>query len=222
MTYLDSGRRPAAAARELRRLTPTVVVPTSYVSRVDDEDALALDREAVARQGYDDGYAQGMAAARVEQQRDRALESQRAATALAALSNAIRELEESGRRLRAEVQAAAPRFAFAIVEELLGRELKLATSPGYDAIQRALTLDEGSDPVTVWMHPQDIETLGEMTELQRDRELKVVPDPSIERGGAVAEIGKATLDGQLGSALERVRQVLQAAEEVWVSDDRVA
>ena len=51
-------------------------------------------------------------------------------------------------------------------------------------------------------------TLGGFAASGLGREVCVVPDPAVEPGGALVEIGKATLDGQLSTALERVRQVL--------------
>jgi flagellar biosynthesis/type III secretory pathway protein FliH len=52
--------------------------------------------------------------------------------------------------------------------------------------------------------------------------VNVVADPSVERGGAMVEVGRATLDGQLSSALDRVRQVLLGTQGYGVVDERVA
>jgi flagellar assembly protein FliH len=107
--------------------------------------------------------------------------------------------------MRAEIQAAAPKLAFAVVEALLGRELALAANPGREAVARVLALDEGMQPATVRMNPTDIAAFGED---DLGRVVSVVADPAVEPGGAVVEIGRATLDAQLGPAVERVREIL--------------
>jgi flagellar assembly protein FliH len=210
---------PTTAPRALRRLSHSPVVPTTYLSRNVALEAVEAEAAAAVRQGYDEGYAAGLARAAVVAAGLRHEESQRVAGALSALSAALAAAEESERHMRAEIEAAAPKLAFALLETLLGRELVLAVTPGRDAITRVLALDEGLEPATVRLNPVDVETL-EVLDL--GRVLNVVGDPSVERGGAVVEVGRAVLDGQLGSALERVRQVLLGPGEPEASDDRAA
>ena len=222
MSVFDQFDLPAPGARELRRLANTAVVPTTYENKGPQLDSLESQRAAAARQGYEEGYAEGMERALAELARKSAEESQRAALALAALSQAVSAAQDSAHKVRTEVQEAAPKFAFELLEALLAREVSLTINPGYEAITRVLSLDEGSEPVTVSMHPVDIASLGALTEIGLGREVSVVADPSVERGGAMVEIGRATLDGQLSHALSRVRAVLLGAEEYEVVDDRVA
>jgi flagellar assembly protein FliH len=127
--------------------------------------------------------------------------------------------EEAERRVLAEVQVAAPKLAFAIVEAILGRELALAANPGQEAVARVLALDEGRQPAIVRLNPDDVEALDQMG---LGREVQVVADPAVERGGALVEIGRSTLDGQLGSAIERVRHVLLGPGDSGAQDDRAA
>ena len=220
MTVFGYPDPPTTAPRALRRLSHSPVVPTTYLSRDVDLEAVEAEAAAAVRRGYEEGYADGLARAAAEATGRQQEESQRVAAALAALSHAVTATEESERRLRREIEAAAPKLAFSLLETLLGRELVLAATPGRDAITRVLALDEGLEPATVRLNPADVETL---EALDLGRVLNVVADPSVESGGAVVEIGRAVLDGQLRSALERVRQVLlgsDAPEEA--SDDRAA
>ena len=222
MSVFDQFDLPTPGARELRRFSDEVVVPTTYKNKGPQLDSLESQRAAAARQGYEEGYAEGMQRALAEITRKSAEESQRAAFALAALSKAVSAAQESAHKVRSEVQEAAPKLAFELLEALLAREVSLTVNPGYEAIARVLNLDAGSDPVTVWMHPVDIASLGELTESDLGREVNVLPDASIERGGAMVEVGRATLDGQLSHALDRVREVLLGGEDCGVVDDRVA
>jgi flagellar assembly protein FliH len=210
---------PTTAPRALRRLGHSPAVPTTYLSRDVAIEAMEADRAAAVRQGYDDGYAEGLARAAAVATSMRNEEARRAAGVLSALSQALVAAEESERHMRTEIQAAAPKLAFALLEVLLGRESALAANPGQDAVSRVLALDEGMQPATVRLNPGDIEAL---EEVDLGRVLNVVADPSVEPGGAVVEIGRATLDGQLGPALERVRQVLLGSGEPGARDDRAA
>jgi flagellar assembly protein FliH len=97
-----------------------------------------------------------------------------------------------------------------LVEDVLGRELVLATDPGLDAVHRALTLSPADAPVVVRLHPDDLaeipaEALADLPEM-----VSVVADARIERAGAVAETGPQRIDAQLGAALERVQAVLRS------------
>jgi flagellar assembly protein FliH len=196
---------PTTAPRALRRLSHSPAVPTTYVSRSVEIEVAAAESAAALRQGYDDGYAEGLAHAAAVAAGIRDEEVQRVGRALSALSSAVAAAEEAERTMRAEIQVAAPKLAFALVEVLLGRELVLAANPGREAVARVLGLDEGMQPATVRMNPADIAALDEV---DLGRVVHVVADPAVEPGGALVEIGRATLDGQLGPAVERVREIL--------------
>jgi flagellar assembly protein FliH len=210
---------PTATPRALRRLSHSPVVPTTYVSRNVELDASRAESEAAVRQGYDDGYADGLARAAEVAEQMRKEEAQQAAAALAALGRAIDVAEEAATQMRAEIQTAAPKLAFALLEVLLGRELALSADPGQEAISKVLALDEGMQPATVRLHPDDVARLGAVA---LGRVVTIVADPLVESGGALVEIGRTTLDGQLGPALERVRRVLLGPSDPRTRDDRAA
>ncbi len=211
--------RPDGSRRELRRLAHQSAVSTTYANRDRSQDETDAQRATAAREGYEAGYADGLARATEDANLVREEESRRAAVAMAALTRAVHTVQEVEQQLRADLQAAAPQLAFALLEELLARELALAVNPGLDAITRVLALDEGTSPARVRMNPADVETLGE---LGLSRETVVVPDPGIQPGSAVAEIGRTTLDGQLEAALLRVRQILLGPDVTGASGDRAA
>jgi flagellar assembly protein FliH len=210
---------PTTAPRALRRLSHSPVVATTYLSRNVELETIEADAAAAVRQGYDDGYADGLARAMAEAAEVREEVATRAQGAISALTRALAAAGESDRRMRAEIQAAAPTLAFALVETLLGRELALAANPGRDAVMRVLALDDGLAPATVRLNPVDVATL---EGLDLGRVLTVIGDAGVEPGGALVEVGRASLDGQLGPALERVRQVLLGPDEPGSRDDRAA
>jgi flagellar assembly protein FliH len=180
---------------------------------------MEADSAAAIRRGYDEGYAEGLARAAADAVAHQNEEAKKVASALSALTRAVAAAEEAERRMRAEVQVAAPKLAFALVEAILGRELVLTANPGQEAVARVLALDEGLQPATVRLNPADLEQL-DQGGLGRD--VQMVADPAVERGGALVEIGRTTLDGQLGSAVERVRQILLGPNDPGAQDDRAA
>lgn len=201
-------RADLLGSRELRRLVHQPAVPTTYASRDTEADLMEVRQGAADRQGYEDGYAEGMARALADAARIKVEESRRVETALAALTQALIDVGEEDLRLRTEIQRTAPRLAFALLEQLLVRELELTANPGREAIIRTLAFDEGTLPAKVRMNPEDVNKLGEISDLNLGRKILVIPDPAIVAGGVLVEIGNTTLDGQMNTALERVRKVL--------------
>jgi flagellar assembly protein FliH len=183
-------------------------VPITYANRDATIESLESFRARAVRDGYEDGYTDGRARAAVEAARQREELSARVDAALASLANAVARAQELDQERRRDVQSSAAELAFTLLEELLARELALSVNPGRDAIIRALALDKGTEPATVRLNPRDLEVLGELSDLEHGRPVTVLADPSVEPGGALVEIGRSTLDGQLRTALERVRGVL--------------
>ncbi len=201
-----------AAPRPLRRL-PATVVPITYANRDATIESLESFRARAVRDGYEDGYADGQARAAAEAERVTEAMRTRVEAAISGLESAVRNAQDLDAGRRAELQEAASALTFALLEELLARELELAVNPGRDAITRALALDQGTEPATVRLNPRDLDVLGEFADLGRGHPLKLVADASVDPGGALVEIGRSTLDGQLRTALERVRGVLVGTRE---------
>ncbi|HUW88224.1 MAG TPA: FliH/SctL family protein [Candidatus Paceibacterota bacterium] len=213
-------RADLLGSRELRRLAHLPAVPTTYANRDTEAGLMEVRQVQALRQGYEDGYAEGMARALADADRIKVEESRRVETAMAALAQAITDVGEGDLRLRTEIQRTAPRLAFALLEQLLARELELTVNPGREAIIRALAFDEGTLPATVRMNPADVNKLGEISDLDLGRKILLVSDPAVVAGGVLVEIGNTTLDGQLNTALERVRKVLFGSSKSEVGYDQ--
>lgn len=196
------------SARELRRLNLATVVKTNYISRTAEIEAVDDDTEEAIKEGYEDGYSEGQAKAELENAAARREEAKRVEQALGALARSVQAIQDAESRFRSELATAVPEAAFRLLEQMLSRELQLTSNPGREAIVRALSLDEGNGPALIRLNPTDLETLGEINDVVAGREVNLVPDLEIEPGGAVVEVGKATFDAQLGTALGRVREVL--------------
>jgi flagellar assembly protein FliH len=165
--------------------------------------------------GYEAGYAEGQRdaeAAAKDVEREAMARVDAAVSALCRAADAARLAYEER---CAALERAVPPFAFALLEELFGRESVLAVDPGRDAIARALALDEGMLPAVARLAPGDAAVVGDLADLAPSRQLSVVADPTVEPGGALVEVGSTTIDSQLTRALQRVRAVVvgPAAED---------
>jgi flagellar assembly protein FliH len=104
-------------------------------------------------------------------------------------------------------------FAFEVVQALLGRVLAEAEAPARDRLVAALHFVPDRGTVSARLHPDDATILGAVDHLLPGRSIEVVADPSVERGGAIVEVGACRIDGQISFALARIRSVLGLAED---------
>jgi flagellar assembly protein FliH len=191
--------RPIPFEADLSVTTTEVKIDPAAV-----EQALAAGYRDGFEAGERDGYAAGMAAAQqtaslAEQQRTTIIDE--ALSALAAACDQLRRAQASAVAGTEDEIAAA---AFAVAEAVIDRELAVSSDPGRDAVARALALAPAGDAV-IRLHPSDIETLGD---LPGGREISLVSDPSVERAGAIVQVGACTIDAQIGTAVQRVREAL--------------
>jgi flagellar assembly protein FliH len=194
---------------DLRKPTESTI-PTEVVERV-TADARAA--------GYAEGWAQGQrdarAAAEAEQAKVRAAqqayEQERAdavTRALGALTNAVAGVEARTVPVLAGLTDEVLRGAVELAEALLGRELSDAPERGLDALRRVMSVAPESGTVTVRLHPDDLAALGEVPAFP-GRDVRLVPDPSLRPGDALADQGTTTIDARLSEAVRRVRDALR-------------
>lgn len=218
------GRRTADVAADGPAAGPAAATGTRAAPfRLGDVYAaeLARLRQQAHAEGYAAGHAEGLLvaaevvagverAAAVRLAEAQAGWDRRLASATAALAAAARSLDEAALPVADDIRDSLVTTALTLVEDLLGRELALADSPALDAVRRALTLCPADAPVVLRLHPDDLAELPDGALAGLPESVHVVPDPLIERAGAVAETGPRRIDAQLGAALERVQAVLSA------------
>ena len=163
-------------------------------------------REQV-QQGYDDGYRAGMAEGLAAGRAAAAGEMAAAIARAEALCGSLAEAADDLRRRQAlelkGLEDALARAAFDLATAVVGRELQLSSSPGNDALARAMALVPAGCIATARLHPDDVASLNVVAD-----PITVIADPAIEPGGCVLEVGDSRIDAQLGSALDRVRAAL--------------
>lgn len=168
-------------------------------------------------QGYAVGWSQGqkaaearareeatvVAARRAEEDAARAEEHRIAVTAL---QEAAAQLTATTAQVCASVESQAVDIALQVTETLIGRELAVAVDPGADAVRRALSLLPGEPLVTVRLNPADVPS--DAVASVAAAGARIVADPTVARGDAIAEAGDFVVDASVASALQRVRAVL--------------
>ena len=170
-------------------------------------EAEALRRDV----GYRDGWEQGRADARAEVEAaiaDHRTSAERLAALGRALEGAVDALERRDALVLEQVEDQIVAAAVELAEQLLGRELEVASQPVVDAMARGFALAPERGTATVRVHPDDEATAREAShaDLLRWRgDVAIVADARVERGGCVLEVGDCRVDAQLGPALERLR-----------------
>jgi flagellar assembly protein FliH len=179
-----------------------------------------LDPAAAAAEegrGYDHGYRAGMAEGLAAGRAAAATESAAAAVRFEALTRALADAAEDLRRRQAlelaGLEDALARAAVDLASAIIGRELEVSASPGADALARALALVPAGSTAVARLHPADAASLSagppaDGPSATVPASLTVIPDPAVEPGGCILEVGDSRIDAQLGSALDRVRAAL--------------
>ena len=159
--------------------------------------------------GYEAGYQAGLEAAAAGVDAATGERTTELRHAMGALAEAVRALDERQVTALRDVERAVVATAFELATALLGSELELATDPGADALARAMALVPDRGEVVVRLHPADAETFQRADRRAPGREpFTIVPDPSVERGGCIVDVGATQVDAQLSPALERMREAL--------------
>jgi flagellar assembly protein FliH len=148
------------------------------------------------QQGYDAGYAAGHAAGREESQREAAR---------------VRELAESFTdslgAMEAEMGQAIIALSIRIAEQVLRSTLDTQPEKILSMIRDILEMNSaGKDGIlTLRVHPDDLALVEEF--LDGDigaHHWRLLPDPSLDRGGCIAETALGTIDATLQTRWERV------------------
>ena len=137
--------------------------------------------------------------------------AQRLALLARALSAAVDQLNGRDRDDLSDIEDQAVQFGVELAEQLVGRELANADAALTAAVKRAMSLVPHRGSITLRINPLDRDTVDAMMEIGEELTARVdiLADASVERGGCVAVVGALNIDAQLGSAMQRVRDVVQ-------------
>lgn len=172
--------------------------------------------------GFSAGWAQGrLEAAEAEQAmalraaaeaaRIQAEQVVRFEQALGALVSAARRIEQQSLPSLVAAEQQLVSAALQLAEGLVGAELRHLPDPGRTALRRVLSELPMDETVVVRLNPADHAALvceGTSEFLFDGRPVSLIADPDMAVGDAIGESGPVTVDARLGTALERVKEVL--------------
>jgi flagellar assembly protein FliH len=157
----------------------------------------ARELDAAHAAGLAAGMAKGVAA-----------ERQRLTSTLAALDEAMTQLQAGEARWMGALESNVTAIAMAAARHVIGREV--AAEPGLlrDVLARALAEFPADDSLTVRLHPTDLAVVAGEGVL---RQIRWTADASIAPGGCLVEGRERIVDGRVDTALERLYRLLTHA-----------
>ncbi len=179
-------------------------------------EALAHSTHAAARaQGYAAGWAEGRQVAadeavqaRIRTDAERVVDEERREAehraAVATLTSAAAHLHDAVESTCAQLEQQGTDLAISLVRELLGHELRVATSA--DVVRRVLRVLPDSPRARVRIAPGIVDdaVVGDLAA----RGVAVLADASLAPADAVVETDVAMVDLRIGPALARLSEVL--------------
>lgn len=195
------------------------LVPLSFATlgtpAVSPQDADA-ERVRARTQGYSAGYAAGMQMA-VEQARAqqaehaRLMEAQRREAelrheaALAALSRAAEAFSSHAVETVESADRSLIAAALDLAEAILGAELRDGRRAAEASLHRVLEGADAESLKAVRMSPQEAQLIADQAE---GAGVRIIADPSLRPGDAVADLSDGFLDARISTALTRCRDSL--------------
>lgn len=108
-------------------------------------------------------------------------------------------------------------LAFKIAEKIVGKHLEIDKTIIMDIVYQALQTVRQSKQITLRVNPEDAKVLKAnkdafLEKLGHGREIDVVEDKKVERGGCIIESEIGIVEAQLQTQLERLKKVLGEAK----------
>ncbi len=172
------------------------------------EEELKAQLKAAYDQGFNDG--REVASRTLEREIQTAMEHVRS------VDNLLLSIQQQFQKLQTEFEKAVAELAIAIAETILQEKLQ---DHHIELIIRQIRAVFQEFPVfeelTIRLNPQDIEALqqaqSQLFAPGEVRNITLIPDERIERGGCIIETPLGAIDAQLSTQLEQIRLQLQRA-----------
>lgn len=183
-----------------------------------------LQAAAAGRQGYDAGYAEGLAAGRTDGHQQALAEAgerfqAESASLVQALASLLAELEAAKNRVIADAERDQLALAHALAEKVTRLRVQLDCEAAKANLDAAVRYVAGRSNVVVCVNPADLEAArtfaAELVKTLENLEtLDVQADEAVSRGGCLVQYGAGRIDATVETQLALVaRQLLGAAEE---------
>ncbi|MDB5386426.1 MAG: flagellar assembly protein FliH [Planctomycetaceae bacterium] len=180
--------------------------------------AAQAEAERVLLQARQEGYAAGLTEGRLEIEREfepriaeevqRRLQS-RLTCVVSALHEATSRLVQDREQIVLQWEKSAIGLSVAIARRIVRRELRFSPEPPRALIAEALELASGATSIVLRLNPEDVAELelsaAEWQQLiQSHRQLTVIADSSLSRGGCLVETPEGEIDGRMETQFSRI------------------
>src|SRR5665213_2214834 len=140
-----------------------------------------------------------------------------------ATRNAEHLLADAHSRARALVEdgaARSRRLALGIAERVLHQQIALDRGVVFEMAKTAIARLIERDTVTVRVNPADLERMrehrDELIAIGDIRNLRLVEDQRVDRGGVVVDTDAGTIDARISTQLDEARKILHIEDDVIV------
>jgi flagellar assembly protein FliH len=176
------------------------------------EDAAARADSVVQdarRRGHDEGFHAGREAADAEMN-----------DMLVTMRGLLEMARVERHKLIEEAEPELVRLAIGIAERVLHQQVALDRGVVVEMAKTAIARLIERDSVTVRVNPADLERMrehrDELIALGDIRNLRLLEDKRVDRGGVVVETDAGTIDARIGTQLDEARKILHIEDDVIV------
>lgn len=177
---------------------------------IEEAAARAETIEQQARQsGHDEGFAAGRDAADHEMNE-----------MLATMRGLLQMAHAERHKIMESAEPELVRLALGIAERVLHQQVALDRGVVVEMAKTAIARLIERDTVTVRVNPADLERMrehrDELVAIGDVRNLRVIEDGRVDRGGVVVETDAGTIDARISTQLDEARKVLHIEDEIVV------
>ncbi len=164
------------------------------------------EKEAIEMDAYNRGLEQG-------QEQGQKMAIKRLEPLFTTFEQAINELGQTRAMLSSRHENELIELTMLIAEKIVQHELKLKPETVLDIIRTATEHLTVTDEIRLKINPSDYEYLREMEEilsrkLTDRKQIHVVQDPSVSRGGALIETAFGDIDATIEAQLDHLRSTI--------------
>jgi flagellar assembly protein FliH len=158
------------------------------------------------KEAYAQGFTEGLRAGAEDERR-------RLSEAMEALANSMRELDKLRSGCLEENEEKILNLVFSVTEKVINREISTSRDIVHDVLKSAIKQVLDKDGITVRLNPEDYRYMMEINpgiidSFDEIRNMSIVEDSSIRRGGVVIDTSSGEVDARLDQQLHEVRKAM--------------
>lgn len=185
--------------------SPVSPLDLAMAEAKDIVDTAQAEADALRRTAIDQGYHEGLDMA-----------AQRYCGAIDQMENLTAAVREERETFFAGIESQVVKLSVQIAEKILRHELETNPEAVLEIIKLALLQLTDRDSITLRVSPYDAELIKQHRDAIRDaaggiRQIEIVEDRRVDRGGCVAESSSGSLDARVSSQLSEVTRALMEA-----------